>query len=86
MFPQDPVEVVIQEQIIDFFPYPNKNINIFELADNLCDHSLTQQQVELINEQFSNQRMFTSDILIVGRNGYAAVFEAGGAAAADDEP
>lgn len=50
MFPQEPVEVVVPEQIIDFFPLPNKNVNIFELADSLCNHSLTQQQVEVINE------------------------------------
>ena len=84
MFPQEPVEIVVSEQIVDFFPHQNRNINIFELADSLCNHSLTQQQVEMINEQFSSKRMFTSDVIVVGRSGHVSVFEAGGVEGSDE--
>lgn len=85
MFPQEPVEVVVPEQIIDFFPRLNRNVNVFELADSLCGHTLTPEQLETINAQFSERRMFTSDLVVVGRSGRVAIFEAGGAASEEEE-
>ena len=41
MFPQDPVEVAVPEQIVDFFVRPNGNLNVFDLADGLCGHTLS---------------------------------------------